>query len=305
MKWTDSISSWIDTAWTDAQSRSVGESPAFKSRPGMSCADLTEAVIRYRIAGDGPQTLVLAVDAPAVIEHYDVLIKWLEKDFRVVVFETPGCGFSFPRSQFRFDFLEVNDLVAELLRRLALGPYFLAFPCVSAYGAIDLAARFPSLVAGVVIVQAPSWSEQVKWKHGRDRQNILSRPVFGQLALQLLKRKRAPLWLDVAIGRREMVAEFVETTDAAFSQGACFCLASAFQRYLTDAEPPLTPVAQPTLIIWGESDRSHRNTDKSSTRQYCSAAVEVRFEHAGHFPELEEPQLFAQTVRDWVNSLKN
>ena len=57
MKWTDSISSWIDTAWTDAQSRSVGKSPAFKSRPGMSCADLTEAVIRYRIAGDGPQLL--------------------------------------------------------------------------------------------------------------------------------------------------------------------------------------------------------------------------------------------------------
>jgi len=243
--------------------------------------------------------------APAVIEHYDVLIKCLETDFRVIVFETPGCGFSFPKSQFRFDFSDVNDLVAEFLGGLAFGPYFLAFPCVSAYGAIDLAARFPSLVAGVVIVQAPSWSEQVKWKNARDRRNILSKPVIGQLALQLLKRKRAPQWLEAALGRREMLAEFVETTDAAFSQGACFCLASAFQRYLTDVERPLTPLAQPALIIWGEADRSHRATDKSSTRQYCPAAREAHFERAGHFPELEEPELFAQEIRDWINSLND
>src|SRR5208283_3603379 len=63
MKWADSISNWIDTAWTDAQSRSIAESPAFKSRPGMSYADLSKSVIRYRIAGEGPLTLVLAVDA--------------------------------------------------------------------------------------------------------------------------------------------------------------------------------------------------------------------------------------------------
>ncbi len=86
------------------------------------------------MVGDGSQTLVLAADPPVVIEQYDELIQCLEDDFRVIVFEIPGFGFSLPRSGFRFDFTKVNDLVAEFLRRLALGPYLLAFPITSDLG---------------------------------------------------------------------------------------------------------------------------------------------------------------------------
>jgi hypothetical protein len=106
----------------------------------------------------------------------------------VVVFEVPGFGFSMPQFGFRFDFLDANDVAVEFLRRLDLGPYVLAFPCVSAYAAIDIANRATELVSGVVILQAPSWEEEVKWKHGRDRQGILSKPIVGQLALQSTAR---------------------------------------------------------------------------------------------------------------------
>jgi pimeloyl-ACP methyl ester carboxylesterase len=293
------VATWIDTVVPNIRSRSIAQSSEFNSRPGIANLQLSTTLIRYRMVGDGPQTLVLAADPPVVIEQYDELIQCLKDDFRVIMFELPGFGFSLPRSGFRFDFAKANDLVAEFLHRLALGPYLLAFPCVSAYGAIDIAARFPSLVSGVVLVQAPSWGEEVKWKHGRDRQEILSKPVIGQLALQALKRKRAPQWLDAAVGNREKLSEFVETTDVAFAHGACFCLASAFQRYLTDTEQPLAVINQPSLVIWGEADRTHRNTDKSSTRLYCPHAKEVRFACAGHFPELEEPERFAQEIREW------
>lgn len=297
------VATWIDTVMPNIRSRSIAQSSEFNSRPGIANLQLPDTLIRYRMVGDGPQTLVQAADPPVVIEQYDELIQCLEEDFRVIVFEIPGFGFSLPRSGFRFDFAKVNDLVAEFLRRLAVGPYLLAFPCVSAYGAIDIAARFPSLVSGVTLVQAPSWSEQVKWKHGRDRQGILSKPVIGQLALQALKRKRAPQWFNAAVGNREKLSEFVETTDTAFAHGACFSLASAFQRYLTDKEQSLAIVNQPSLVIWGEADRTHRQTDKSSTRVYCPHAKEVRFAGAGHFPELEEPEMFAREIQEWAHSL--
>jgi pimeloyl-ACP methyl ester carboxylesterase len=81
-------------------------------------------------------------------------------------------------------------------------------------------------------------------------------------------------------------------------------LASAFQNYLTDESPPLAVVSQPTLLIWGQSDRSHRKTNKLSTKQYAPQASEVWFELAGHFPELEEPELFVKHMREWARSLE-
>ena len=133
----------------------------------------------------------------------------------------------------------------------------------------------------------------------------LSKPVIGQLVLQALKRKRAPQWFNAAVGKREKLAEFVKTTDVAFANGAIFCLASAFQHYLTDNEPSLEIVNQPSLVIWGEADRTHRNTDKSSTRRYCPHAKEVHFANAGHFPELEEPEMFAQAIRNWAHAMSD
>jgi pimeloyl-ACP methyl ester carboxylesterase len=245
---------------------------------------------------------VLAVDPPIVLEQYDKLIGLLKRDFRVLVFELPGFGFSIPSASFRFDFFMVNDMIAKFLRELQLGPYILAFPCASAYGAIDIAARFPDLVSHVAMVQAPSWPEEVKWKHGRDKTGLLSRPVIGQLALQVLKRKRAPLWLDLAVGNRSLLPNFVATTDHAFSLGASFCLASAFQHYLTDAPQPLSAVKQPSLIIWGDADKSHDHTDKASSKTLCPGADVVHMAHAGHFPELEQPEFFAAKLNEWVYS---
>jgi pimeloyl-ACP methyl ester carboxylesterase len=303
MKVSTAIANWIDTAIPNFRAGTVAQTPAFNSRAGIAHVRLPEALIRYRVVGTGTQTIVLATDPPIVIEHYDELIAHLAADFRLIIFELPGFGFSMPRSGFSFDFLRVNDLVAEFLRRIEMGPYLLAFPCASAYCAIDIAARYQELVRGVVLIQAPSWSEEVKWKHGRDKRGLLSTPVIGQLALQILKRKRAPKWLAAAVGRREKLSLFAETSDTAFSHGACFCLASAFQRYLTDVSPVLTAIAQPALVIWGEADQSHCHTDKSSTKLYCPNSKDVRFEAAGHFPELEEPEIFAEEVREWARTL--
>ena len=267
----------------------------------MSHVRFAECIIRYRMSGSGSHTVVFATDPPVAIEQYDALIDLLKKDFRVVVFEIPGFGFSLPLSGFRFDFVTLNDVVAKFLSQLGPGPSILAFPCVAAYGAIDIAARFPHLVSHVVSIQAPSWTEQVKWKHGRDKRGILSKPIVGQVVLQALKRTRAPLWFDAAVGNRDKLADFVATTDHALSGGACFCLASAFQRYLTDGPPRLAAIKQPALIVWGEADKSHRRTDKTSGRIYCPEAEEVFLASAGHFPELEQPEVFTQELRRWIH----
>jgi pimeloyl-ACP methyl ester carboxylesterase len=285
------------------RSRAISRSPVFNARHGINCARFPEALIRYRVVGKGPQTLVLATDAPIVIEQYDELLKLLETDFRVIVFEIPGFGFSMPRLGFSFEFKRLNNLVTRFLKSLNFGPYILAFPCVAAYGAIDIANRYPDLVSGVVLLQTPVWSEQIKWKYGLDTRGLLSRPIIGQLGLHLLKRKSASQWLASAISQRDRIPHFVDNSGSALAHGACFCLASAFQFYLTDVAPTLEPIRQASLIIWGESDNSHYHTDKASSQLYCPQARDVRFQHAGHFPELEEPEMFSNEIKAWARTI--
>src|SRR4051812_25416393 len=86
---------------------------------GIQRIELEHVSLRLRITGDGPRTIVIVPDPPNTIEHYDELIDLLRGDARVICFEVPGFGLSFPRSlTFGFSPTEYTDVVVELIDRL-------------------------------------------------------------------------------------------------------------------------------------------------------------------------------------------
>jgi len=288
---------WLDTLVTPWRRTRVTRGPGSRTRADLHFMHLPRASIRYRLAGAGPRTIVFCADPPVTLELYDELIAELAPDFRVAVFEMPAFGLSLPRLGLGFELETMAGVIGEFLRQLALGPYVLAFPCVPAYSALWLAGRHPELVSGLVLMQAPDWPQELAWKHGRDPKGILARPYIGQILLRLLRRRRAGLWYRLALGRRELLEHFTDTTQCAFDHGAGFSLASAFQRHLNGPEPVFDSITQPALVIWGEADRSHPHTDRASIHRYLPQARLVHFAEAGHFPELEAPQRFAAEVR--------
>jgi uncharacterized protein YbjT (DUF2867 family) len=48
---------------------------------------------------------------------------------------------------------------------------------------------------------------------------------------------------------------------------------------------------------WGERDRSHRRTDPESLRTLIPHAHIVRLPESGHFPNLEQPDIFLAALR--------
>lgn len=292
---------WLDTFTPPWRRRSVLRGPASRSRPGIAFMELPECTIRYRVAGSGPRTIVFCADPPVVLELYDALVAELARDFRVVIFEMPAFGYSLPRPSLRLEAAPATAVVRAFLERLALGPYVLAFPCVPAYAALAIAGTAPALVDALVLMQAPDWHEELRWKDRRDPKGILARPVLGQLALRALRRKRAGDWYRLALARGSpLLAPFTRATQHAFDCGACFSLASAYQRFLVGPEPDFGRIAQPALVVWGEADRSHEGTDRESIRRYLPQARIVPMAGVGHFPELEAPQAFAAELRAFL-----
>lgn len=291
---------WLDRLPLFHQRRHWATQELVTNGSGVEFVDLPQATIRVRVEGQGRPTVVFIADPPNVVEHYDALFELLSTWTRVVCFEAPGFGFSIPKRAFTFTFQEYAQTVADLLIALRMEPYVLAFSCVSAYTALKVAADHPGVVSQLLLMQAPVWSEQVKWSRRVDRKGLIATPYIGQAFMAWQKRWVMQQWYQAALPKTKPVAPFVEPSLKAFERGASFCLASLFQRWFSAKEPCFAPVIQPTLVLWGMSDRSHRHTNKKSILEYVPKATVVELEGVGHFPELEDPHRFREILGGFV-----
>jgi pimeloyl-ACP methyl ester carboxylesterase len=279
-------------AWLDRRLLPRGQE-FIPGRSGMQMIPLGDTTVRARVLGDGPNTVVFVCDTPIFIEHYDQLFELLAPHMRVVCFELPGSGFSSPAPHFGFSLDEQAATTIALLDALTVRECTLAFSCVGAYLIPLVAMTRPELVRNAILIQVPSWSEELAWARRIDfnGRRWLATPVVGQLIVRLGGRAIARRWLMRAIAEPSAAA-FASTTSHAFDRGASWTLASMVQAYFNGAAPLLVPLQIPTLALWGGRDRTHRGTDKESVLDLAPEAEVVYFESAGHCPELEEPERF-------------
>jgi pimeloyl-ACP methyl ester carboxylesterase len=271
----------------------------FESHFDILTMELDQGVIRYQITGKGPN-LVIACDPPSTLASYQTLLEILANDFRVVVFEQPGFGFSYPKNKFDFSFDSYQKIFSCFLDRLNLNKYILSLPCVAGFSAIELANLKPDKITHIVLIQTPSWKGIKAWATGRDRKRILRKPIFGQLALMVLKKKRVGDWYSSVIANSNNSKAFSSDTLDQFNHGACFCLASAFQKYIFSADPTLTTPSQPTLSVWGGDDKSHSFTDIKGIKTLIPHATCVTFDDCGHSPEIENPLRFSNLLKSFI-----
>jgi pimeloyl-ACP methyl ester carboxylesterase len=277
-------------AWVDrAEQVWVRRRP---ERLGDRYVDSGGARLRIRIAGHGAPTIVLAPDPPNVIEHLAPLVDALATRHRVLCVELPGFGFSTGAG---LTITRHAEILGALLVELGLAPYALALPCGAGLISAELAATHAGLVSHVIGVQSAGLSGMRQWAQRIDRRNILRRDGIGQAVVLATRRRTARGWYDVAVADPSSRAGFVAIANHAFDQGATFPLASALQAFERAHATP--PIAQPTLLVWGARDPTHRKTVRD---ELCPGARVVTLPSAGHFPELEDVAGFSAAVTAFV-----
>jgi pimeloyl-ACP methyl ester carboxylesterase len=289
----------LDNYFLNRQARKI-----LKRQPKLSegyyFVDFGDFLLRYQVVGEGALTLVFTPDAPNTIEHYQNLNELLKPHFRVVIFEMPGFGFSYSKnSSYKFSLAENTDLTIRFLEKLGFQNYILAFPCVSGYVAWQVAAQRPDFIKAVINIQTPAWAEEVKWVKRLDPKGTMNRAYFGQVFLQLFKRKIAQGWYQVALPKNNYNPKFWEICKKTFEQGSVYCLASGFQGVFNGQTPDFEAIKQKSVIIWGLKDRSHRKTDKTLQNAHFEDFTSQDFAEAGHFPELEFPEKFVEVLLAW------
>jgi pimeloyl-ACP methyl ester carboxylesterase len=267
-----------------------------RRRRDEDLVDAGGARFRVRVSGTGGPTIVIAPDPPNVIEHLDALVRALAARHRVVCVEMPGFGFSSAPPGFDFSTRSTADSLGALLDVLGLAPYAIALPCVAGLAGATLAASRPDIVSHFIGVQSPGLVGAKAWARRVDPGLLRLRGV-GQAVVLATRRRLARAWFDVALADEEHRAAFVAGVNDAYDRGATYPLASALQAIAREQSAPRPP--QPSLLVWGGRDRTHKRTEKT---ELCPDARLVVLERASHFPDLEDPTGFAREVSAFLTN---
>lgn len=270
----------------------------------MRWIDTAAGPVRVRDTGGDRPPVVFAPDGPCTVEHYDRLVDLLRDDFRVVVFDLPGFGFSAPDAGYGHRLEEGGRIVVAVLEALELPPATLALSCVNGFYALAAARMAPGRVVRLMLCQTPDTTAMKTWA-ARTIPSPIETPVIGQLLNYFSRRRLARIWLRMAVADSAQRPPFLDTADGALRQGGCFCLAGVVQGMLStrDDNPLLhVPPSVPVTLVWGRADRSHRRTDPQSLRAHCPHLDVVTFDEAGHLPDLEAPERYAALLRDRLSA---
>lgn len=247
---------------------------------------------------DAP-TLVIVPDPPNVVEHCLPMVAAFSPRARVVVFELPGFGHSYPDAGYRFDIAGQADAFELLFERLGIRDAVLDMSCLGAYMGLQFARTYPHRVRRLLLQQVPAFHEAQAWARRADVGGLIRTPWVGQLLMRGLYRVVANHWYHAALPEGHTAqrhAEYADPTFAALDRGGCFCLADAYQRLLAQRGLPLEGLAQPVTVVWGGADRTHALTSPASVLQDLPNAEFVAFADCGHFPALEAPERYYPLV---------
>jgi pimeloyl-ACP methyl ester carboxylesterase len=249
----------------------------------------------YEVRGSGP-TLLLIHGTAGDAGHFEEAADLLAHEFTVVAYDRRGstrspriAGLPAPSVQ------QHADDAADLVRSLGLAPVAVYGHNAGASIVLELVIRHPALLRGAVVHEPP-------------------------LATVLEDPGAAMAYLDLALkeaghGPRAMYAAFVHAQEPALSDGAHLRMrerllayaerftpeeAEVFAGYRPD-EALLSRKTVPFLVVKGSRSSPHHH--EASRWIAVRTRADVLEIPGGHWPFLEQPDLFVEAVRPFLRSV--
>lgn len=246
----------------------------------------------------GRKPVILNVpDGPNVIEHHEYLIKELSRRFRVICFEMPGTGFSFPSFHNDYSLQKTARVVLNVMDILKVDRASLLFSCTNGFYAIKAAALAPERFVHLFLAQTPSMYAMKNWV-GATIPRLLRFPVLGQLANSVFEKKLARRWYRQALPKGTDTSRYRNVALNALDSGSCFCLSGLVQGLTRDLGASLSVLEVPSTLVWGAKDFTHRKTDSKSIYEHLPDCELIEFDRCGHFPELEDTDSYVKLVNE-------
>jgi pimeloyl-ACP methyl ester carboxylesterase len=257
--------------------------------------------LRVLDTGGTKPVIINVPDGPNVIEHHEQLIAELSKNYRVICFEFPGLGFSYPSSKYDYSLDKSADIILNLMDILKVDRAALSFSCSNGFYAIKAAAKAPDRFTHLFLAQTPSIHSMQNWTTGTIPK-VLTFPILGQLTNSFLEKKMAKSWYKYALPKGKDITDYQNKALISLNKGGCFCLSGLVQGLSKDVNSILQVLEVPSTMIWGTKDFTHKKTDNKSIQEHLPNCEIIEFDTCGHFPELENTNSYVKLVNERLQS---
>lgn len=268
------------------------------SGTGQEGRTVSKPALHYTIRkarnGKAKNTVVLSHALGCDLTMWDRLASELAADHDVIVYDHRGHGSS-DAPEGLYDMAELAQDAARLLRELDCGPVVWIGLSMGAMVGQELALRHPELLVSLVIANSTSGYPQEARDNWRQRiatvqdQGIeaIADAVMQRYFHETFRREHAGA---VAAYRRRLL-----TTDTEGYIGCCNAVGTV------DTTDRLKNLSLPVLVIAGRLDQGAPLQMSEIMSNEIAGAQLVVLEDASHIAVVEQPEVFAQAVQQFLN----
>ena len=260
----------------------------------MSSFTTDQGIVHYEVYGRG---------RPVILLHgwlgswglWQETMAYLGRYYRTYALDFWGFG----ESGKKRDSYAVQDfvtLVDQFMEQLGIGRAPLVGHSMGGTVSLSVAIQYPERVRKVVVVGSPIIGSSLSFLLKLFGRNVVASVVHNNLwMLRLGFRILAPLYTRDPRWPEMMNRDLSQTTLESF----LLSIASLRQ---TDLRPYLPQIKIPAMGMFGDKDVVVDPKQWKPMQEGISNCRIERFNNAGHFIMLDEPQVFMETLRDFLDS---
>lgn len=224
-------------------------------------------------------------------------LKGLAPRFRAIALDLPGFGDSEEIPGFAYTLDGITTFLEAFRRGLRLHPFHLVAHSMGGCIAIAHTARYPENVKRLVLVSTPTRSSSIGLRANLPGVSAFISMTYhfrsdGVLKWMFYHSLYEPEYQDLDFVRAN-VKTISRTTRRALVQSA------RLLRRMNLADD-LRGIAQPTMIVFGDRDKTVNTGEVARQRELLPHPYVAIITGSGHSPNYERPEVFNQLVFDFL-----
>lgn len=253
----------------------------------------------------------------ASIEHWRHNLPILSQNHTVYALDLLGFGAS-RKARVNYSADLWTELIYDFWQTLICIPVILVGNSIGSLVGLNSAAKYPDMVAGLVMLSLPDVSVREKMLPKPLRpivttlENLVASPLLIKNLLKILRRPAViRRWAGLAYQDKSAVTEELVQilSNPAYDRGSeqtLYALSRSVRKssFARPVPEMLSQVNIPMLLIWGLKDKMIPPKQADEFANLNSRLKLVKLENVGHCPHDECPDKFNIILSDWLAALE-